>query len=86
MRTEESTILIFSVLTCLFFIAVVEARNHKPACSSSCGDVENISYPFRLKGDQVGCGDPDYEVSCVNNKTILEIFPGQYYICQKHFS
>ncbi|KAK9934668.1 hypothetical protein M0R45_021804 [Rubus argutus] len=44
------------------------------------GDVENISYPFRLKGDQVGCGDPDYEVSCVNNKTILEIFPGQYYV------
>lgn len=36
--------------------------------------------PFSPKGDPVGCGDPDCEVSCVNNKTILEIFPGKYYV------
>ncbi|KAL6193343.1 hypothetical protein ACLB2K_034427 [Fragaria x ananassa] len=82
-RKEESaaalTILLYSVLTSLFFLAV-QARSHKQACRSSCGGIENISYPFRLKGDPVGCGDPDYELSCVNNKTILEIFPGKYYV------
>ncbi|KAM1846840.1 hypothetical protein ACFX15_010659 [Malus domestica] len=39
-----------------------------------------IIFPFRLKGDPSGCGDPDYEFSCVNGKTILEIFPGKYYV------
>ncbi|XP_024197399.1 uncharacterized protein LOC112200603 [Rosa chinensis] len=82
LRKEESaaaSILLYSVLTSLFFLAV-QARSHKPGCASSCGDIENISYPFRLKVDPVGCGDPDYELSCVNNKTILEIFPGKYYV------
>ncbi|CAL8995051.1 unnamed protein product, partial [Prunus brigantina] len=38
------------------------------------------SFPFRLKGDPVGCGYPAYELSCVNNKTILEYDPGTYYV------
>ncbi|CAB4265108.1 unnamed protein product [Prunus armeniaca] len=38
------------------------------------------SFSFRLKGDPVGCGYPAYELSCVNNKTILEYDPGTYYV------
>ncbi|XP_008243304.1 PREDICTED: uncharacterized protein LOC103341540 [Prunus mume] len=83
MRTEESktaSTILYSILIFLTFIKV-EARNYKQVCSSSsCGEINNISYPFRLRGDPSGCGDPDYELSCVNNKTILEIFPGKYYV------
>ncbi|CAL8995052.1 unnamed protein product [Prunus brigantina] len=83
MRTEESktaSTILYSLLIFLTFIKV-EARNYKQVCSSSsCGEINNISYPFRLRGDPSGCGDPDYELSCVNNKTILEIFPGKYYV------
>ncbi|XP_038713528.1 rust resistance kinase Lr10-like isoform X2 [Tripterygium wilfordii] len=39
--------------------------------SSSCGDIPNITYPFRLKGDPPNCGDPNYQLSCQNNQTIL---------------
>ncbi|VVA18042.1 PREDICTED: rust resistance kinase Lr10 [Prunus dulcis] len=59
----------------------VEARILEQVCpSSSCGDIQNISFPFHLKGDPVGCGYPAYELSCVNNKIILEYDPGTYYV------
>ncbi|KAL5828149.1 hypothetical protein ACOSQ4_019946 [Xanthoceras sorbifolium] len=31
-------------------------------------------------GDPAGCGDPDFELSCQNDKTILEILSGKYYV------
>ncbi|KAK2639301.1 hypothetical protein Ddye_027096 [Dipteronia dyeriana] len=49
-------------------------------CSTSCGDIKNISYPFRLEGDPAGCGDPYFELSCQSNKTILEFLSGKYYV------
>ncbi|KAL7240326.1 hypothetical protein ACSBR2_006056 [Camellia fascicularis] len=49
-------------------------------CSSSCGDIQNITYPFRLKGDPIICGDPDYELSCEKNKTIMNFHSGMYYV------
>ncbi|KAK4851125.1 hypothetical protein QYF36_012594 [Acer negundo] len=48
--------------------------------TSSCGDIKNISNPFRLKGDPARCGDPRFELSCESNKTILEIHSGKYYV------
>lgn len=62
-------------------IIEVEARNLQQLfCASSCGDIRNISYPFRLKGDLPGCGDPHYELSCENSKTILDFHSGRYYV------
>lgn len=80
--TSIASTVLFPVLVFLLFLVQVQARNLNEAadCSSSCGDIHNIKYPFRLKGDPSGCGDPDFEFSCVNNKTILEIFPGKYYV------
>ncbi|KAJ8633971.1 hypothetical protein MRB53_027307 [Persea americana] len=41
-------------------------------CSpSSCGSVENVSYPFRLKTDPINCGLQSFELSCESNRTIL---------------
>ena len=47
-------------------------------CSSSCGDIKNISYPFHLKEDSVGFGDPNYELSCENKKTIINFHERKY--------
>ncbi|XP_008243429.1 PREDICTED: uncharacterized protein LOC103341666 [Prunus mume] len=59
----------------------IQARYHKQGnCSSSCGEIQSIKYPFRLKGDPSGCGDSDHEFSCVDDRTILEIFPGRFYV------
>ncbi|WJX16591.1 hypothetical protein P8452_06598 [Trifolium repens] len=47
---------------------------------SSCGNIENITYPFRLKGDPENCGDPNYELSCERNQTILNLYNGKYIV------
>ncbi|KAF7850480.1 hypothetical protein BT93_L5461 [Corymbia citriodora subsp. variegata] len=49
-------------------------------CTTSCGEVSNITYPFRLKGDLKGCGDPSYELACINNHTVLDLYSGKYYV------
>ena len=61
------------------FLSFCAASENQPCRPSSCGDIQNISIPFRLKGDPLGCGDPDpaYELVCENNRTMLY---GKYYV------
>ncbi|KDO37712.1 hypothetical protein CISIN_1g038836mg, partial [Citrus sinensis] len=84
MSGEESSIL-STLLFCLLiylFPTETEAREVlQQTRSSSCGDIKNISYPFRLKGDPSGCGYPEFELSCQSNQTILELFnSAKYYV------
>ncbi|CAL5344122.1 unnamed protein product [Camellia sinensis] len=49
--------------------------------SSSCGDIHNISFPFRLKSDPVdNCGYKYVELECENNRTVVYLFSGKYYV------
>ncbi|KAK3199341.1 hypothetical protein Dsin_022756, partial [Dipteronia sinensis] len=83
MRREESSnflAYLFSLLIFLFVRDVQARKLQQIQCSTSCGDIKNISYPFRLKGDPSGCGDPNFELSCQSNKTILEYHSGKYYV------
>ncbi|PPD70533.1 hypothetical protein GOBAR_DD32590 [Gossypium barbadense] len=70
---------LFPLFIFLFFIPGFHARNLQQ-CSSSCGDLTNISYPFRLQGDPAGCGDVDFQLSCQNNTAILNFRGGKYYV------
>ena len=54
-----------------FLLAICAANGNQTCRPSSCGEIQNISNPFRLKGDPSGCGDPDYELVCENNRTML---------------
>ncbi|KAL6188036.1 hypothetical protein ACLB2K_039430 [Fragaria x ananassa] len=78
--TSVASTILLPVLIFSLFLIHVQGKLNQAGCSSSCGDIDNIKYPFRLRGDPSSCGDPDYEFSCVNNKTILEVFPGKYYV------
>ncbi|KAF8008265.1 hypothetical protein BT93_K2056 [Corymbia citriodora subsp. variegata] len=49
-------------------------------CTTSCGEVPNITYPFWLTGDPKDCGDPSYELACINNRTIFDSYSGKYYV------
>ncbi|XP_068666602.1 LEAF RUST 10 DISEASE-RESISTANCEUS RECEPTOR-LIKE PROTEIN KINASE-like 2.4 [Aristolochia californica] len=50
---------------------------------SSCRNIPNISYPFRLKGDpDRHCGDDSYELECRNNQTVLDLKSSKYYVKQ----
>ncbi|XP_014503208.1 uncharacterized protein LOC106763548 [Vigna radiata var. radiata] len=57
------------------------AKRHPP-CPTSCGQIR-ISYPFRLKGDPGECGDPRYELDCVNNATLLLTFSSAKYLVRE---
>ncbi|KAI9185381.1 hypothetical protein LWI28_006655 [Acer negundo] len=84
MRREESSNFLpflFSLFIFLFVRDVQARKLQQIQCpTSSCGDIKNISYPFRLKGDPARCGDPKFELSCESNKTILETHSGKYYV------
>ncbi|KAK2639312.1 hypothetical protein Ddye_027107 [Dipteronia dyeriana] len=84
MRREESSnflAFLFSLFIFLFIRDVQARKLQQIQCSTSCGDIKNISYPFRLEGDPAGCGDPDFELACSqSNKTILEYHSGKYYV------
>ncbi|XP_061948229.1 rust resistance kinase Lr10-like [Populus nigra] len=48
---------------------------------SSCGNIQNISYPFRLDTDPQSCGNNDYTLICENNiSTVLYLYSGKYYV------
>ncbi|PSS16390.1 Rust resistance kinase [Actinidia chinensis var. chinensis] len=48
------------------------------ACPSSCGDLHNITQPFRFRGDPENCGNKKYELECENNGTVVHLFSGKY--------
>ncbi|KAH7855865.1 hypothetical protein Vadar_029835 [Vaccinium darrowii] len=48
---------------------------------SSCGDIHNISFPFHVQGDpSYTCNNDDYTLSCDNNRTVLQLLFGNYYV------
>ncbi|XP_041010793.1 LEAF RUST 10 DISEASE-RESISTANCE LOCUS RECEPTOR-LIKE PROTEIN KINASE-like 2.2 isoform X2 [Juglans microcarpa x Juglans regia] len=62
---------------------------HDNFCApSSCGNIPNISYPFRLKGDPPNCGDRRFELSCDdNNHTLtLSLHDSKYYVSQINYT
>ncbi|XP_039173665.1 rust resistance kinase Lr10-like [Eucalyptus grandis] len=54
--------------------------------ASSCGDIRNISNPFRLKSDLKGCGDSNHELACEDNRTLLYLDGGRYYVLSINYS
>ncbi|KAJ6793466.1 rust resistance kinase Lr10-like isoform X1 [Iris pallida] len=89
MTTTRSPNISASSLTLLLLLSVAVAVaaaaavvERKEGCSpSSCGPVQVISYPFRLKDDPIHCGDPNYEITCnSNNLPLLQISSSNYFV------
>nr|XP_019701302.1 LEAF RUST 10 DISEASE-RESISTANCE LOCUS RECEPTOR-LIKE PROTEIN KINASE-like 2.1 isoform X2 [Elaeis guineensis] len=49
---------------------------------SSCGDLRNISDPFRLTTDPSTCGDPQYQLTCDQNRAVLKLYSTKYYVAE----
>ncbi|CAN6562010.1 unnamed protein product [Malus baccata var. baccata] len=77
-----ATSLLFVFLVVGFFSVVCSAKDDHPnkCAPSSCGIIPNISYPFRLNNDPDNCGDQRYNLSCENNRTVLYLYSGKYYV------
>ncbi|KAM1064009.1 hypothetical protein ACFX2A_028701 [Malus domestica] len=52
------------------------------SCTSSCGHIHNISYPFRLNHDPKHCGNVMYTLSCESNITVLDLPSSRKYYVQ----
>ncbi|KAK1285562.1 hypothetical protein QJS10_CPB20g01843 [Acorus calamus] len=87
MRNQEFLLLAL-LLSFGFFSIPSLARNQKQLCPpSSCGDIRDIHYPFRLKGDPIGCGDPYFELSCVGNQTVLFLLQNmEFYVKEINYT
>ncbi|KAL6321061.1 hypothetical protein AAG906_012047 [Vitis piasezkii] len=69
----------FAALLLLLLVPITcKAKQNHQLCTSSCGNIHNISYPFRLKDDPESCGESEYELACENNRTILYLYSGKY--------
>ncbi|KAF5947551.1 hypothetical protein HYC85_013508 [Camellia sinensis] len=54
---------------------------------NSCGDIDNIGFPFRLKFDPLDtCGDKNFELECENNRTVLYLYSVKYYVQAINYS
>lgn len=57
------------------------AKHNHHCPPSSCGNIPNISYPFRLQTDPKYCGKKGFFVlSCENNRTVFYLPYGKYFV------
>ncbi|XP_072984662.1 LEAF RUST 10 DISEASE-RESISTANCEUS RECEPTOR-LIKE PROTEIN KINASE-like 2.1 [Typha latifolia] len=49
-------------------------------CSSSCGHLHDIRYPFRLETDPPECGSPEHQLLCEGNKPIIELGSRRFFV------
>ncbi|XP_059445462.1 LEAF RUST 10 DISEASE-RESISTANCE LOCUS RECEPTOR-LIKE PROTEIN KINASE-like 1.2 [Corylus avellana] len=80
----------FSAGLCALIVIVLvhescSAEDGHLCAPSSCGDIHNISYPFRLQDHPQNCGHPNYTLSCEKNQTVLHLFAGKYYVRQINY-
>jgi hypothetical protein len=63
-------------------------KNTSNYCApSSCGNIHNISYPFRLNTDPKSCGNKNYELACENNvRPTLYLNMVKYYVQAINYS
>nr|XP_034920026.1 rust resistance kinase Lr10-like [Populus alba] len=66
----------------LLVFQTCHSSNFTAHCApSSCGNIQNISFPFRLDTDPQSCGNNNYTLICENNiATVLYLYSGKYYV------
>ncbi|KAG2694027.1 hypothetical protein I3760_08G122500 [Carya illinoinensis] len=84
----ELSVLITIVLVLILVPPASSLNNTNHFCPpSSCGNIPNISYPFRLTGDPPNCGYKRYELSCDDNShTLLYLDGSKYYVSQINYN
>lgn len=70
----------YSSLLILLSIQHLFQTGYANCIPSSCGEIRNISSPFRLSNDALHCGDPEHELVCENNVTFAYLNSQKYYV------
>ncbi|KAL7185224.1 hypothetical protein ACSBR2_027202 [Camellia fascicularis] len=66
-------LLLLLLLLHVLFLVNCDALRSDENCDSSCGNIQNIRYPFRFEGDPENCGKKIYELACHNNRPLLNL-------------
>ena len=75
------TLVISSALLVLLAKTGAEDTLRQAVCPSfSCGHLQDIKHPFRLRGDPPGCGVQEYELVCRDSQAIIHIDKGRYFV------
>ncbi|GMP67764.1 hypothetical protein CsSME_00027644 [Camellia sinensis var. sinensis] len=69
----SSILLLLLLLLHVLFYVNCDALRSDGNCDSSCGNIQNIRYPFRFEGDPENCGKKIYELACHNNRPLLNL-------------
>ncbi|KAL3342238.1 hypothetical protein AABB24_026321 [Solanum stoloniferum] len=77
--------LCISVLVLLVFCTNISEAQNNTHCSSSCGDIHNINFPFRLKSDPGNCGDSRFQLDCQNNRTVITFNSRKYNVLEINY-
>ncbi|KAJ6865809.1 hypothetical protein NC652_037353 [Populus alba x Populus x berolinensis] len=90
---ESSRVLrhLFGAYAALPFLLILSSHHScsatKNCAPSSCGNIRNISYPFRLNTDPESCGVKDFELACENNvRPTLYLDMAKYYVQAINYS
>ncbi|KAM7478019.1 hypothetical protein LguiA_026232 [Lonicera macranthoides] len=70
----------FAMLVLVQFPQTPNGKQNGYCKPSSCGNIHNISYPFRLKGDPENCGDPRYELACEDDLNLMVLYSRKYFV------
>ncbi|XP_077227075.1 LEAF RUST 10 DISEASE-RESISTANCE LOCUS RECEPTOR-LIKE PROTEIN KINASE-like 2.4 [Tasmannia lanceolata] len=86
-RSRSLSVAVLASLLSFFFLGGCNAWGGRHDCHSSCGTLQNITYPFHLTTDPKDCGaddpifdDPYYQLACDDNRTVLNFRSGKYYV------
>ncbi|KAG6715332.1 hypothetical protein I3842_05G245700 [Carya illinoinensis] len=75
------------VLVVLILHQTCSAKDTNRDCvPSSCGNIPNISSPFRLENHPPNCGNPGYTLSCQDNKLVLYLLSVEYYVLEINYT
>ncbi|KAG2709640.1 hypothetical protein I3760_05G249300 [Carya illinoinensis] len=75
------------VLVVLLLHQTCSAKDTNRDCvPSSCGNIPNISSPFRLENHPPNCGDPRYTLSCQDNQVVLFLLSVEYYVLEINYA
>ncbi|KAL3713886.1 hypothetical protein ACJRO7_036301 [Eucalyptus globulus] len=81
---------VYPVLLLVLILLQAMTSNAGPSDSrcvaSSCGNIHNITKPFRLKSDPGGCGDPKKELVCEDDRTVWYLNHGRFYVQSINYS
>ncbi|KAK4362955.1 hypothetical protein RND71_018196 [Anisodus tanguticus] len=77
--------LLIATLVLLVICTTISKAQNIIQCSSSCGDIHNINFPFRLKADPGNCGDSRFQLDCQNNRTVISLNSRKYNVLEINY-